>query len=73
MLLETNGKNQLNTKNRNEEVLRIVQENRGLLKATDKRRGRMFWDLIRHDSILRNVVERRIERQSGRGRPRQSN
>lgn len=46
-------------------MLRIVQKRRGLLKATDNRRGKMFGQ-IKNDSFLRNITGERFEEKRGK-------
>lgn len=59
------------TKKSIDEVLRIVQEPRGLLKATDGSET-MFGCLICYYSFFRNIVEGIIEGKTGRGKPGRS-
>lgn len=53
----------------NEMVLRIVHEERLLLKIFENRRARMFGRLLRHHSFLKSIIECKIETKKGRGRP----
>lgn len=58
MVLLKDETNELDTKNK-EKVVRKVPVRRGLVKAIENRSGRRLVHVIRRDSILRNIVDRR--------------
>lgn len=60
-MLENNERKQMDIKKINGEVLRIVQKRSCLRKAIENRSGRIFGHLIRHCSVLRNMIEGKIE------------
>jgi hypothetical protein len=59
-------------KKTNEEVLRIVSEKRSLLKVIENRRGKMIGHLLRHDDLIKVIIEGKIEGRRKRGRPRRA-
>ena len=55
----------------NEEVLKLVEEERSLLTITRKRQRNWMGHIMRGDSLQREIIEGRMEGKRGRGRPRQ--
>jgi hypothetical protein len=55
----------------NEEVLRRVGEKRSLIRKIRGRQRRWIGHMLRGDSILRRILEGKMEGKRTRGRPRQ--
>ena len=55
----------------NEEVLRRVGEKRSLIRTIRERQRRWIGHMLRGDSILRRILEGKMEGKRTRGRPRQ--
>ena len=55
----------------NEEVLRMVGEERSILATIKKRQRNWIGHILRGDSLGREIIEGRMEGRKGRGRPRQ--
>ena len=55
----------------NEEVLRRVGENRSLIRTIRERQRRWIGHTLRGDSMLRTILEGKMEGKRTRGRPRQ--
>ena len=53
---------------RNEEVLRRVGEKRSLLKTLRKRRDNLVGHILRHDGLMKTIVEGQVEGKKGKGR-----
>ena len=54
----------------NDEVLRIVEEERMLLKTCKERQKKWVGHILRHDGLLKDVTEGRLEGRRPRGRKR---
>ena len=54
----------------NEEVLRRVHEERSLVASIRKRQQQWFGHILRHASLLRDLIEGRMKGKKYRGRPR---
>jgi len=54
----------------NEEVLRRVHEERSLVAIIRKRQQQLSGHILRHDSLLRDLIEGRMKGKKYRGRPR---
>jgi len=54
----------------NEEVLCLVQEQRSLLQVIKQRQANWIGHVLRHDCLLKTVLERKIEGKRPRGKPR---
>jgi len=55
----------------NEEVLRMVGEERSILATIKKRQRNWIGHILRGDSLGREIIEGRMGGRKGRGRPRQ--
>src|SRR6218665_2533261 len=55
----------------NEEVLKLVEEERSLLMIIRMRQRNWMGHIMRGDSLQREIIEGRMEGKRGRGRPRQ--
>ena len=51
----------------NDEVLQRVQENRNTLDTAQQRKLRWIGDILRHDSLLRDIMEGRMLGKATRG------
>jgi hypothetical protein len=56
---------------RNEEVYRRMEEERTLWKNIEKRRTRWIGHTLRHNGLVKNVIEGEIEGKVLRARPRE--
>ena len=56
----------------NEEVLRRVGEKPSLTKNIIKRKLQYFGHIIRQDSLQKLLIEGKVDRKRGRGRPRRT-
>ena len=56
----------------NEEVLRRVGEKRSLLRTLSRRRDDLVGHIMRHDGLMKKIVEGQVEGKKGKGRPRMS-
>ena len=54
----------------NDEVLRIVGEERMLIKTCKERQKKWIGHILRHDGLLKDVIEGRLEGKRPRGRKR---
>jgi hypothetical protein len=54
----------------NEEILQTVGEGRTLIKTIRERQRKWIGHMMRGDSLLRNIIEGRMEGEKTRGRPR---
>ena len=54
----------------NDEVLRIVGEERMLIKTCKERQKKWVGHILRHDGLLKDVIEGRLEGKRPRGRKR---
>jgi uncharacterized protein involved in propanediol utilization len=52
----------------NEEILQIVEEKKVLLSIIKSRSGKLIGHLLRHNTFITNIMERRINGRKGRGR-----
>ena len=52
----------------NDEVLRIVGEERMLIKTCKERQKKWVGHILRHDGLLKDVIEGRLEGKRPRGR-----
>ena len=57
-------------KESNAEVLQKVQENKSILDTVQHRYFRWFGHILRHDSLLRDIIEGRMNGKVTRGRKR---
>ena len=57
-------------KKTNEEVLQVVDEERTLVNTIVKRKKNWIGHILRHDGLLREVIEGKMEGKKPRGRPR---
>jgi hypothetical protein len=55
---------------KNEEVLKDVEEERSLIETIRKRQRNWMGHVLRHDSLLRTIIEGKMEGKKRRGRPR---
>ena len=54
----------------NERVLRRVGEKKSLLKTLSRRRENLVGHIMRHDGLMKTIVEGQVEGKKGKGRPR---
>ena len=54
----------------NEEVLRRVEEKRSLLKTLKRRRDILIGHIMRHDGLMKTIIEGQVNGKRGKGRPR---
>ena len=54
----------------NEEVLRRVGEKRSLMKTLIKRQNNLIGQILRHDGLMKTIVEGQVDGKNGKGRPR---
>ena len=54
----------------NEEVMRLVGPNKSLVNIIKESKIRYCGHLMRHDSLQKKLLERKIAGKNGRGRPR---
>ena len=54
----------------NEEVLKRVEEERSLWGTLKRRRDKMIGHILRHEGIVRDILEAETGFKRGRGRPR---
>ena len=54
----------------NEEVLRRVGEKRSLMKTLTRRRNNLVGHILRHDGLMKTIVEGQVDGKNGKGRPR---
>ena len=54
----------------NEEVLFLVQEQRSLMQVIKQRQANWIGHVLRHDCLLKTVLEGKMERKRSRGKPR---
>ena len=55
----------------NDEVLRRINEERGLLQSMTRRKTTWFDNILRGDGLLKDALEGRMEGKRVQGRPRQ--
>ena len=53
----------------NEEVLRRVEVKRSLLKTLIRRRDKSIGHVMRHDGLMKTIVEGLVDGKRGKGRP----
>ena len=56
----------------NEEVLRRVSEKRSILKTLSRRRDNLVGHILRHDGLMKPIVEGQVKGKKGKGRPQMS-
>jgi len=61
MDMEENAKDQLGRQSINAEVLQKVQENKSILDTVQHRKFRWIGHDMRHDSLLRDIIEGRMK------------
>jgi len=54
----------------NAELLQKVQENKSILDTVQRRKFRWIGHILRHDSLLRDIIEGRMKGKVTRGRKR---
>jgi len=54
----------------NEEILQMMDEKRSLIGVIQSRQRNWLGHILRGDSLLRTIIEGRMERKKKRGRPR---
>ena len=57
----------------NKEVLSLIQEPRQIIKMIKIRKIKFFGHVMRHNTLIANVMEGKINGKRGRGRPRDTN
>ncbi|KAI5631681.1 reverse transcriptase (RNA-dependent DNA polymerase) domain-containing protein [Phthorimaea operculella] len=68
-----NGKKQLlKARISSHVLLNLVKEKRTIFNVIENRRGNMLGHLLRHDDLLKTIIEGKIEGRRGRGRPRRA-
>jgi len=68
--MEENVKGQLGRQTINAEVLQKVQENKNILDTVQHRKLRWIGHILRHDSLLRDIIEGRMKGKATRGKKR---
>ena len=54
----------------NEEILQLVEERRSLIGTIRERQKKWIGHILRSDTLLRDIIEGRMEGEKMRGRPR---
>ena len=54
----------------NEEVLAKVEEDRQIMKIIQQRQDHWIWHILRHESLLLDIIEGRMKGRRTRGRRR---
>ncbi|KAF0724219.1 LINE-1 reverse transcriptase [Aphis craccivora] len=54
----------------NKEILDKIKEQRQIWKSIQSRRGKMIGHILRHQSLLKKIIEGDVEGHISRGRPR---
>ncbi|CAI6366180.1 unnamed protein product [Macrosiphum euphorbiae] len=57
----------------NIEVLTMIEEPRQIIKMMKIRKAKFFKHIMRHNTLITNIMEGKINRKRGRGRPRETN
>ncbi|VVC39746.1 Hypothetical protein CINCED_3A004050 [Cinara cedri] len=57
----------------NMEVLNMINTPRPIIKIMKMRKTKFFGHMMRHDTIITNIMERKINGNRGRIRPRETN